>query len=65
MKNNLYTIRKFILATTAQEALKIEKKYPAQECWLDEAWSKDHELALNPERILNPKLGFNKGRKTK
>lgn len=33
-----YIIRKYIKANSAQEALRKEKKQPADECWIDEKW---------------------------
>jgi hypothetical protein len=35
-----YIIRKYISARSASEALKIEGKYKADDCWLDEDWKK-------------------------
>jgi hypothetical protein len=36
-----YVIRKYILARSAAEALKIEHKFKADEVWLDEDWKKN------------------------
>lgn len=49
----LYIIQKYVVASTIQEALKIELKIPADEIWLDEDWKKAHKPELG-----NTKLGF-------
>ena len=33
-----YVIRKYIMAKSASDALKKERKFKADECWLDEKW---------------------------
>jgi len=33
-----YIIRKYIVASSAKEALKKERTQPADECWVDEKW---------------------------
>lgn len=37
-----YVIRKYIKAKSAQEALKKERKQPADECWVDEKWMQEN-----------------------
>lgn len=33
-----YIVRKFIMAKSASDALKKERKFKADECWIDEKW---------------------------
>lgn len=41
-KKNLkmYVVRKYIMASSAKEALKKEIRTPADDCWIDEEWKK-------------------------
>lgn len=41
-KNNkqLYIVRKYIWAKSAPEAIKLERKVPVQDCWIDDEWKK-------------------------
>lgn len=39
----LFVIRKFVWADTAREALKMEVKVPAHECWIDDDWKKNKQ----------------------
>ena len=47
-----YVIRKFILARSAAEALRIEHKFKADEVWLDENWKNQQQ------EITGQELGF-------
>lgn len=38
MKEKMYVIKKYIMATSAREALRKEKITPADDCWIDEKW---------------------------
>jgi len=38
-----YVIRKYILARSAAEALRIEYKFKADDCWLDDDWKKNQK----------------------
>ena len=33
-----YVVRKFIMANSASDALRKERKYKPDECWIDEKW---------------------------
>ena len=39
----LFVVRKYVWADTAQDALKIEKKQEAHECWIDDDWKKNKQ----------------------
>ena len=41
--NKQYIVRKYILARSAAEALKIEHKFKADDCWLDDEWKKNQQ----------------------
>lgn len=47
-----FIIRKYIMATSASEALKKEKKFKADDCWVDEKWI-EQATRDNP-----PAIGF-------
>lgn len=49
----LFIIQKFIVASSINEALKIEKNTRPDECWLDDDWKKAHKPKLE-----QPKVGF-------
>lgn len=36
-----FIIRKYVVATSALDALKKEKDQKADDCWLDETWQKE------------------------
>jgi len=38
-----FIIRKYIMAKSAAEALRIEKNIPADDCWISEEWMKEHK----------------------
>lgn len=39
-KEKMFVVKKYIMAKSAQEALRKEKKIPADDCWVDEDWRK-------------------------
>lgn len=47
-----YVIRKYIMASSASEALKKERKYKADDVWLDEKWTEQQS------RDNAPAIGF-------
>lgn len=40
----LFITRKYIWAKNAQQAIKLERKTPCDECWLDEDWKKNNQM---------------------
>jgi len=42
-----FIVRKYIMARTAREALKIEKTVSADEVWVDEEWKKIQENSIS------------------
>ena len=38
----MFIIKKYIMATSAKEALKKDLKTPADDVWVDDDWKKDH-----------------------
>lgn len=48
-----YIIRKYVMAKSAEEALKKERKMIPDDVWIDEDWKKD-----NPKN-LESAIGFN------
>ena len=57
-QQKLYVIRKFIMARSAREAITIEKRFAADEVWLDDDWKK-----ANAEEPDKGQTGF-KAKKT-
>jgi len=51
MEEDLYVIRKFVMAKDAKDAIKKEKNEPVKDVWIDEEWKKD-------KIIKSDKLGF-------
>lgn len=41
--NKQYIVRKYVLARSAAEALKIEHKFKADDVWLDDEWKKNQK----------------------
>jgi hypothetical protein len=41
-KDKLFVVKKYVMAKSAQEALKKEKKQDADDCWVDEEWRKSN-----------------------
>jgi hypothetical protein len=46
MKEKRFIIRKYVMATNCQQALKKEKKTRPDDCWVDEEWKKDNQKDL-------------------
>jgi len=46
----LFVIRKYLMAKSAEEAIKLEKNVGVGDCWIDEEWKS--------EQINNNKIGF-------
>jgi len=42
MTKQLYVIRKYIMAKSAQEAIRKDKTTKVQDCWIDEDWRKNN-----------------------
>lgn len=47
MKKHLkrFIVRKYVMASSAAEALKIERKYRPDDCWVDDEWMKNNREA--------------------
>ena len=43
-----YIIRKYILASNAREALRLERSIQADECWIDAEWQKSQPNLVSP-----------------
>lgn len=55
-KQRLYIIRKYVMASSVKEAVKIESKFPVEECFVEDTYFKkelDQRFSEN-----NPPLGF-------
>ena len=44
----LFVIKKYIWAESASQALKVEKKSRADDCWIDEEWKKAQDYKSKP-----------------
>lgn len=42
----MFVVKKYIMASSAQEALRKEKSTPADDCWIDEEWRKGNKDQL-------------------
>lgn len=40
--DKLFVIKKYVMAPSAMEALRREKKIVADDCWIDEDWKKEN-----------------------
>lgn len=47
-----YIIRKYILASSVQEALRKERRTKPDDCWVDDEWKKE-----NPNQLVSA-IGF-------
>lgn len=47
-----FIVKKYIMAQSAQEAIRLEKKVRPDDVWVDEDWKKD-----NPNQLLSA-IGF-------
>lgn len=52
MKEKRFIVRKYIMATSMQQALRKEKRSKPDDCWIDEEWKKD-----NPNQLVSA-IGF-------
>ena len=50
-----YIIRKYVMAKSAHEALKKERRIRPDDCWVDEEWKK------NNDKNLISAIGFSDG----
>ena len=55
-KEKMFIVKKYVKAVSALEALKKERRQPADDCWIDEDWKKDN---------LANAIGFSVDRKSK
>ena len=39
-----FIVRKYVMASSGIEALKLERKQKADECWIDEEWLKSNTV---------------------
>lgn len=60
MLERQYIVRKFVMAKTAQEALKREGDIKPDEVWIDDEWAKNH-----PAVAQNSRIGYRTNKKTK
>lgn len=40
-EEKMFVVKKYIMASSAKDALRKEKKHPADDCWIDEEWRKN------------------------
>ena len=52
-----FIVRKYIMADSALEALKIEKNHEADDCFIDDEWIKAHPEITSRERLVDA-IGF-------
>lgn len=45
-KQKMFVVKKYIMTVSASEALRKEKKIPADDCWVDEDWRKGNNKQL-------------------
>jgi hypothetical protein len=43
-----YIIRKYIMASSAKDAIRIEKKSEVDDVWLDQDWEKERRKDMSP-----------------
>ncbi len=55
----LFIIQKYVVASSIQEALRVEKRTRPDECWLDDDWKKAHKPFLTNKKPV----GFTKLKK--
>jgi hypothetical protein len=59
----LYVVRKYVMASSVADAVRIEKRHAADDCWLDDDWKKSQPNAgANAMGIVIPR---HKARNTK
>lgn len=42
MSQSLYVVRKYIMAESADEAIKLDKKHTVCDVWIDDEWRKNN-----------------------
>lgn len=42
----LYVVKKYVMATSAAQAMRLERKTPVDSVWIDEEWSKGNAREL-------------------
>ena len=48
----LFVIRKYVLARSAKEAIRAERKAPVDDVWLDDDWKKANVAEKDPKKQL-------------
>jgi hypothetical protein len=51
----LYVVKKYIMATSAAQAMKLERVKAVDSVWIDEEWSKGN--AIGPTNALGYRVG--------
>jgi hypothetical protein len=46
----IFVVRKFVIASSIKEAIKIERDITPDDCWLDDDWRKNN-YQLPPQRM--------------
>lgn len=54
LRKKKYVIRKYIFANSVSDAMRVEKKFPADEVFIDDTWQKANEESEAKA------IGFNK-----
>jgi hypothetical protein len=55
VEKKLFVVRKYVLALSALEAIKVEKRCPVDDVWMDDEWRRDALTRREP-----PVGGFKK-----
>jgi hypothetical protein len=50
-QNKRYIVRKYVMANSAMEAIRNEKKFRVDEVWIDEDWKKNQEFNPPPTTL--------------
>lgn len=45
-KNKMYLVRKYIMATSASQAIRKDKTHPVDDVWVDDEWKKGQAAQL-------------------
>jgi hypothetical protein len=48
MKKQQYIVRKYVMASSAREAIRLEAKTPAHDVWVDQDWVKQRGEDKSP-----------------
>lgn len=51
-KKKIYKISKYVLAPTAEEAIRIEKNFPVDDCWAEESDHRDYLEQMSKEQLI-------------